>query len=103
MNAPDVKVAEGIQRAARHSSGGFRYVKALGFDIKERGQTQVSMNLTNFEGTPVFRAFDLVCREAARYGVSVGSSEIVGLAPGNALTACAEYYLRLENFSSRQV
>jgi formiminotetrahydrofolate cyclodeaminase len=61
------------------------------------------MNLTNFEGTPVFRAFDLVCREAAHYGVSVGSSEIVGLVPHSALTACAEYYLRLENFSPRQV
>jgi len=103
LNTPDVKVARAIAKAVRHSSGGLRYVKALGFEIKERNQAQVSMNLTNFEGTPVFRAFDLVCREAARYGVSVGSSEIVGLVPHNALTACAEYYLRLENFSSRQV
>ena len=103
LNTADVKIAQAIARAVRHSTGGLRYVKALGFEIKQRNQVQVSMNLTNFEGTPVFRAFDLVRREAERFGVSVGSSEIVGLVPQKALDACGEYYLRLENFSAGQI
>lgn len=103
LNTPDVKVAQAVARAIRFSSGGLRYVKALGFEIKERHQTQVSMNLTNFEGTPVFRVFDLVAREAGRFGVSVVSSEIVGLVPQKALNACSDYYLRLENFSENQI
>ena len=103
LDTPDVKIAQSVARAVRFSSGGLRFVKALGFEIKERNQTQVSMNLTQYEGTPVFRVFDMVVREAARYGVAVVSSEIVGLVPQRALDACAEYYLRLENFSSRQI
>jgi glutamate formiminotransferase/formiminotetrahydrofolate cyclodeaminase len=75
----------------------------MGFEIKERGQVQVSMNLTNYEGTPVFRAFETVRREAERYGVTVASSEIVGLVPQKALDATAEYYLRLERFGNSQV
>jgi glutamate formiminotransferase/formiminotetrahydrofolate cyclodeaminase len=103
LNTADVKVAQAIARAVRNSTGGLRYVKALGFEIRQRNQVQVSMNLTNFEGTPVFRAFELVRREAERYGVSVGSSEIIGLVPQKALDACGEYYLRLENFSTGQI
>ncbi|HUE85620.1 MAG TPA: glutamate formimidoyltransferase [Vicinamibacterales bacterium] len=93
------KIASGI----RMSSGGFRYVKAMGIELRERGIVQVSMNLTNYEKTPVFRVFDLVKREAARYGVSVLESEIVGLVPAAALTQTAEYYLQLEGFSPGQV
>ena len=103
LDTPDVKIAQAVARAVRHSSGGLRYVKALGFEIKERNQTQVSMNLTNYEGTPVFRAFEMVRSEAQRFGVSVVSSEIVGLVPQRALDSCADFYLRLENFSPRQV
>jgi glutamate formiminotransferase/formiminotetrahydrofolate cyclodeaminase len=103
LDTPDVKIAQSVARAIRFSSGGLRYVKALGFEIKERNQVQVSMNLTHFEGTPIYRVFDMVVREAARYGVAVASSEIVGLVPQRALDACADYYLRLENFSSRQI
>lgn len=103
LNTPDVKIAQAIARAVRFSGGGLRYVKALGFEIKERNQVQVSMNLTNFEATPIFRAFEMVVREAERYGVSVASSEIVGLVPQQALDACANYYLRLENFSPNQI
>jgi glutamate formiminotransferase / formiminotetrahydrofolate cyclodeaminase len=99
----DVKIAQAIAKAVRFSSGGLRYVKALGFEIKERGQVQVSMNLTNYEATPVFRVFEMVEREAQRYGVPVVSSEIVGLVPQKALDACGDYYLRLEGFSPRQV
>lgn len=103
LNTPDVKIAQAIARAVRFSSGGLRYVKALGFEIKERRQVQVSMNLTNFEATPVFRAFEMVAREAQRYGVGVVSSEIVGLVPQQALDACADFYLRLESFSPKQI
>jgi len=103
LNSQDLKVAQAVARAVRHSSGGLRYVKALGFEIKDRNQVQVSMNLTNYEGTPIFRAFEMVAREAERFGVQVASSEIVGLLPQAALNACAGYYLRLEGFSADQI
>ena len=70
----------------RHSSGGLRFVKAMGLALEDRGIVQVSMNLTNYEKTPIFRVFELVKREAARYGVAVLESEIVGLVPAAALT-----------------
>jgi glutamate formiminotransferase len=85
------------------SSGGFRYVKAMGIELKDRNVVQVSMNLTNYEKTPVFRVFEAVKREAARYGVNVLESEIVGLVPSGALMQAAEYYLQLDGFSSGQV
>ncbi len=103
LHTTDLKAAQAIAKAVRFSGGGLRYVKALGFEIKERGQVQVSMNLTNFEGSPIFRAFDMVAREAERFGVSVASSEIVGLVPQKALNACADHYLRLEGFSANQI
>jgi glutamate formiminotransferase / formiminotetrahydrofolate cyclodeaminase len=103
LGTADLKIAQAVARSVRFSTGGLRYVKALGFEIKERGQVQVSMNLTNYEATPVFRAFEMVAREAQRYGVAVVSSEIVGLVPQKALDACADYYLRLEGFSAGQV
>jgi glutamate formiminotransferase/formiminotetrahydrofolate cyclodeaminase len=103
LRTADLKIAQAIARAVRFSSGGLRYVKALGFEIKERSQVQVSMNLTNYEGTPIFRAFEMVAREAERFGVAVASSEIVGLIPQKALDACAGYYLRLEGFSQDQI
>lgn len=103
LRTPDVKIAQAIARAIRFAGGGLRYVKALGFEIQERNQVQVSMNLTRFEATPVFRVFEMVRREAERYGVAVASSEIVGLVPQQALDACADFYLRLENFSANQI
>ncbi len=103
LRSSELKIAQDIARSVRFSSGGLRYVKALGFEIKERNQVQVSMNLTNYEATPISRVFDLVSREAERHGVSVVSSEIVGLIPQKALEESAEYYLRLENFSRDQV
>ena len=96
-------VAKKIAAAVRHSSGGLRYVKAMGIPLEDRGLVQVSMNLTNYEKTPIFRVFDLVKREAARYGVSVLESEIVGLVPAAALRQSVEYYLQLEGFSGDQV
>jgi glutamate formiminotransferase / 5-formyltetrahydrofolate cyclo-ligase len=96
-------VAKKIATAIRQSSGGFRFVKAMGLALEDRGIVQVSMNLTNFEKTPIFRVFEVVKREAARYGVSVLESEIVGLVPAAALTMSAAWYLQLEGFSADQV
>lgn len=96
-------VAKKIAQAIRMSSGGLRFVKAMGIPLESRGIVQVSMNLTNYEKTPMFRVFDLVKREAARYGVQVLESEIVGLVPSAALTQAAEYFLQLEGFSSDQI
>ncbi|HEV3141291.1 MAG TPA: glutamate formimidoyltransferase [Vicinamibacterales bacterium] len=96
-------VAKKIAAAIRHSSGGFRYVKAAGFKLEGRGIVQVSMNLTNYEKTPIFRVFEVVKREAERYGVAVLESEIVGLVPAAALHAAAEYYLQIEGFKTEQV
>ncbi len=98
-----LEVAKKIASAIRMSSGGLRYVKAMGIPLEDRGIVQVSMNLTNYEKTPIFRVFDLVKREAARYGVDVLESEIVGLVPSAALTQAAEYFLQLEGFSAGQV
>ena len=96
-------VAKKIAAGIRMSSGGFRYVKAMGIALEDRGIVQVSMNLTNFEKTPIFRVFETVKREAARYGVNVLESEIVGLVPSTALVQVAEFYLQLEGFSANQV
>jgi glutamate formiminotransferase len=96
-------VAKAIAAAVRHSSGGFRFVKAMGVALEDRGLVQVSMNLTNYEKTPIFRVFEAVRREAARHGVAVRGSEIVGLVPGAALLAAAEYFLQLEDFTAEQV
>jgi glutamate formiminotransferase len=98
-----LEVAKKIAAAIRQSSGGLRYVKAMGVELSDRGIVQVSMNLTNFEKTPVFRVFELVKREAARYGVAVLESEIIGLIPSAALTASAAWYLQLERFGDDQV
>jgi len=96
-------VAKKIAAAIRMSSGGLRYVKAMGIPLEDRGIVQVSMNLTNYEKTPIFRVFELVKREAARYGVNVLESEIVGLVPAAALQQSVEFYLQLEGFSGAQV
>ena len=96
-------VAKKIAAAIRHSSGGFRYVKAAGFKLEDRGIVQVSMNLTNYEKTPIFRVFETVKREAERYGVSILESEIVGLVPAAALNAAAEFYLQIGGFKAEQI
>jgi glutamate formiminotransferase / 5-formyltetrahydrofolate cyclo-ligase len=103
LNTDRLEVAKKIASAIRMSSGGLRYVKAMGIPLEDRGIVQVSMNLTNYEKTPIFRVFDLVKREAERYGVSVLESEIVGLVPAAALRQSVEYYLQLDGFSADQV
>ena len=98
-----LEVAKAVAAAVRHSSGGLRYVKAIGLPLADRGIVQVSMNLTNYEKTPLYRVFDLVQREAARYGVAVVESEIVGLVPAAALTAVAEYHLQIARFGTDRI
>lgn len=98
LNTPDVEVAKKIAKALRFSSGGFRYVKAMGVPLASRNLAQVSMNLTDFEQTPVHRVFEAVRTEAERYGAAIAGSEIIGLIPKKALEMAAEWYLRAENF-----
>ena len=103
LNTDRVEVAKKIAAAIRHSSGGLRYVKAAGFMLEDRRIAQVSMNLTNYQKTPIYRVFEMVKREAARYGVSILESEIVGLVPSAALLGAAEFYLQLERFGENQI
>jgi len=98
LNTPDVDIAKKVAKAVRFSSGGLRFVKGAGFLV--RGMAQVSMNLTDFEQTPIHCVFELVKREAARYGAMPVSSEIVGLIPKLALEQAAEWFLQIENFDS---
>jgi glutamate formiminotransferase / formiminotetrahydrofolate cyclodeaminase len=98
LNTADVDIAKKVAKAVRFSSGGLRFVKGAGFLV--RGQAQVSMNLTDFEQTPIHRVFEMVKREAARYGVTPVSSEIVGLIPKRALEDAAAWFLEVENFDS---
>jgi glutamate formiminotransferase/formiminotetrahydrofolate cyclodeaminase len=103
LNTRDVSIAKKIAKAIRARSGGFQFCKALGFEIQDRAMVQVSMNLTNYQKTPIFRVFEAVKREAERYGTSVHSSEIVGLTPMQALVDTAEYSLQLERFTAEQI
>jgi glutamate formiminotransferase/formiminotetrahydrofolate cyclodeaminase len=96
-------IADRIADGVRSLKGGYRFVKALGFEIKERNQVQISMNLVEYTKTPIFRVFETIKNEAARYGVNVTSSEIVGLVPNDAMLSVADFYLRLENFTKEQV
>jgi glutamate formiminotransferase len=101
LNTTDVDIAKKVAKAVRFSSGGLRFVKGAGFAV--RGLAQVSMNLTDFEQTPIARVFEYVKREAARYGVMPLSSEIVGLIPKKALEQAAEWFLQVENFDSSMI
>jgi glutamate formiminotransferase/formiminotetrahydrofolate cyclodeaminase len=103
LGTADVEVARKIAKAIRFQSGGLRYVKALGFELSERGIVQVSMNLVNTWGTPVHRVFALIRDEAERYGVPIVGSEVVGLVCQDALIDVAEHALRLENFTREQI
>ncbi len=103
LETDDLEVAQQIAAVVRASSGGLPFVKALGIRLDDPGRVQVSMNLTNYHATPIFRLFDTVAREAARLGVAIHDSEIVGLVPAAALIAAAAHYLRLERFTDDQV
>jgi len=103
LNTSDVGIANKIAKAIRFSSGGFRYVKSMGVELKARNLAQVSINLTDFEQTPMHRVYEMVKREAERYGVMPVGSEIVGLVPKKAIEMAADFFLQLENFSPAQV
>src|SRR5271155_2213994 len=103
LNTPDLEIAKKIGKNIRFSNGGLRYVKAMGVDLRARNLAQVSINMTDFEQTPLHRVFEMVKREAERYGVSIVGSEIVGLIPKRAIELTADFYLQLENFSPAQV
>jgi glutamate formiminotransferase len=103
LNTSDIGIANKIAKAIRFSSGGLRYVKSMGVELKARNLAQVSINLTDFEQTPMHRVFAMVKREAERYGVMPVGSEIVGLVPKKAIEMAADFFLQLENFSPAQV
>lgn len=101
LTTSDVSTANKIARAVRHSTGGLRYVKALGMEVE--GLAQVSMNLTNFRLTPVYRVVELIRREARRYGIGVHHSELVGLIPQDALVDAAQWYMQMDQFEPQQI
>jgi glutamate formiminotransferase len=103
LHTGDLEVARKIASAVRHAGGGLRFVKAMGLKLEEKGIVQVSMNLVNYQRTPIHRAVELVRSEAARYGVLVKECELVGMVPVEALAEVVSYYLQIPGFSSRQI
>lgn len=103
LGTTNLEIAKAIAKGIRGSSGGFLNVKALGVDLSEDGMVQVSMNMVNTQGTPLYRAFDFIKSEAAHYGVPVVGSEIIGLVPLQSMMDVAEYYLNLKGFAPEQI
>ena len=105
LDTDDVSIAKKIANCIREAKGGFRYVRAMGISVQVGGRdvAQVTINMVNYQGTPLFRVFETVKSEAARYGVNVIGSEIIGLTPMQALLDVAEFYLRLDGFERKQV
>jgi len=104
LGTSDIKIANAIAKTIRASSGGYKYCKAIGVMLDDRNIAQVSMNMVNCDGTPIYRVFEAIRAEARRWGVQIVGSEIIGLAHAKALIDCAEYYLQIENFDySKQV
>ncbi|OPZ12080.1 MAG: hypothetical protein BWZ06_01585 [Bacteroidetes bacterium ADurb.BinA261] len=103
LGTSNLEIANSIAKKVRHIGGGLRYCKAMGVALEDRGITQVSMNLTDYTKTAIYRAHELVRIEANRYGVPIVGAEVVGLVPMEALVDTAAYYLGLENFSMKQV
>ena len=102
LETSDVEIAKKIAKAIRGSSGGFQYCKALGIMLEDRNIAQVSMNMVNYEGTPLYYTYEMIRALADRYGVRIIGSELVGITPAKALIDCAEFYLKLENFNCRE-
>lgn len=103
LDTDNLEIANKIAKNVRYISGGLRFCKGMGVALEDRGIVQVSMNMTNFEKTPLYRVFELIKIEAKRYGVNVVGSEVIGLVPMDALIDTAEYYLGIEEFSTEQV
>ncbi len=102
LNTSDIEIANKIAKAIRGISGGYKYCKAMGVMLEDKQIAQVSMNLVNYEKTPIYRVVETVRQEAKRYGVSIIGTELVGLAPAKALIDCAEYYLQIEDFDYKK-
>jgi glutamate formiminotransferase len=102
LNTSNVEIANNIAKIIRESSGGLRAVKSIGIMLEDRNIAQVSINMTNYTQTPLYRVLELVKIEAARYGVLVTGTEIIGLTPMNALIDCAHYYLMIEDFKPEE-
>ncbi|MBQ4650720.1 MAG: glutamate formimidoyltransferase, partial [Firmicutes bacterium] len=98
LNTSDVEIAKAIAKIIREKDGGLNNVKAMGFMLEDRGIAQVSINMTDYRVTPLYRVTEMVKMEAARYGVQVIGSEVIGLCPMKALIDSAEYYLQIEDF-----
>jgi len=98
LGTSDIKIADAIAKTIRGSSGGYKFCKGIGVMLDDRNIAQVSMNLVNYEGTPIYRVFEAIRFEAERWGVPIIGSELIGLAPAKALIDCAEYYLKIESF-----
>ncbi|WP_448377831.1 glutamate formimidoyltransferase [Fervidobacterium sp.] len=103
LGTNNIEIADKIAKAVRHISGGYRYVKAIGVELKEKGIVQVSMNLTNYKKSPIFRVFETIKREAARYGVPVVGSEIIGMVPLQAIVDTFAWYLQIDDFGTNRV
>lgn len=103
LGTSEFEIADKIAKTVRYLGGGLRFVKAMGVRLEERKIVQVSMNLTNYEKTAVYRAYEMIKMEAQRYGVPVIGSEVIGLVPMKSLIDCAEYYLQIEHFSMDQI
>ncbi|MCL2572397.1 MAG: glutamate formimidoyltransferase [Defluviitaleaceae bacterium] len=102
LSTSDVKIAQKIAKRIRGSSGGLKYCKAIGIMLLEENMAQVSMNLVNYEVTSIYSVVELIKVEAARYGVGIVNTELIGIAPARALIDCAEYYLQLKDFNFQQ-
>ncbi|MGC8608708.1 MAG: glutamate formimidoyltransferase [Thermoplasmata archaeon] len=103
LNISDIEIGKRIATALRARDGGLTFVKALAFYLKDKNTVQISMNLTNYRKTPIYRAFELVKLEAERYGAYPIESEIVGLVPEDALIDVAKFYLRLNGFDKENI
>jgi glutamate formiminotransferase len=99
----NLEIAQKIARNVRHAGGGLKAVKAMGVKLEARGIVQVSMNMVNYQETPLYRAVELIRAEARRYGVNIIGSEIIGLVPLEALVGSLDYYLGLEGFHPAQI
>lgn len=103
LGTDDIDIANKIAKSIRQSGGGFQYIKAGGVELKDKGIVQVTMNITDYRKNPIYRVFETVKMEAARYGVPVVGSEVIGLAPLAALTDSLEYYLGLHGFDDTKI
>lgn len=103
LNSTDLSAGKKIAKALRAKDGGLTFVKALAFFLEDKKKVQISMNLTNFRKTPIYRAFEMVRIEASRYGITVSESEVIGLVPMDAMIEVSRFYLQLNEFKTEQI